>query len=174
MEPVRNHVAGSRFEKVKALSLVVLILVWAVDQDDRRMWKSERYVALKVGVRNSSFGEEEAGRERAEHELKLSTHIAETNPSHEGHSQIRKLFEVFTLRNGDEEHSCFVYEFLREPMNVFQASTLRTLRSEGGKIPVILFKFYMKTLLEALDYLHSECHIIHTGMFSHNHLKSLV
>jgi len=48
---------------------------------------------------------------------------------------------------------------MREPLWLFQR------RWENGKLPPSLLKVYLKFLLRGLNYLHSECHIIHTGGF---------
>jgi serine/threonine protein kinase len=50
-----------------------------------------------------------------------------------------------------------VYEPMMEPLWLF------IQRWEGGKLPPALSKVYLRFLLRGLDYLHSECHIIHTG-----------
>ena len=50
-----------------------------------------------------------------------------------------------------------VYEPMREPLWLFQR------RWENDKLPVALLKVYLRFILRGLDYLHSECHIIHTG-----------
>lgn len=47
---------------------------------------------------------------------------------------------------------------MREPLWIFQQ------RLPDSKIPARLLKAYMSIFLKALDYLHSECHVIHTGM----------
>lgn len=35
---------------------------------------------------------------------------------------------------------------------------------KGGAIPSIFLKITLHMILHALDYLHSECHLVHTGM----------
>jgi len=131
---------------------------------NRRFWQSERYVALKIGMRKSAYTD---GNDNSKHEEKLHTRIAEANPSHGGYTIVRRLHDVFTVANGDEEHSCAVYELMREPLNEFR------WRLKDERIPLHLFKLYMIILLEALDYLHSECHIIHTGVFVQSDLVSV-
>ncbi|KAI9832065.1 MAG: hypothetical protein M1826_002393 [Phylliscum demangeonii] len=77
----------------------------------------------------------------------MSRHLAKTNPSHKG-------FEV-TGPNGI--HSCLVLEPMRESLELFRR------RLKQSKFMLELLKAYLKALLQGLDYMHSECHIIHTG-----------
>lgn len=49
-----------------------------------------------------------------------------------------------------------VLEPLREPLWIYQ-------QRFGGVIPSGLLKIILQMILHGLDYLHSECHIIHTG-----------
>lgn len=114
-------------------------------------WQSNRYVTIKVTV--SNFTNQDA----AKHELSIARRL-ETNPSHDGYHFVRTLLDNFEATTSDSNtHLCLVYEPMREPRWLFQR------RWEDGKLPPILLKIYLKFLLRGLDYLHSECHIIHTG-----------
>lgn len=55
-------------------------------------------------------------------------------------------------------HVRLVYEPMREPLWLFQR------RCKGGKLSLPLLKVYLTFLLRGLDYLHSECHVVHIGM----------
>lgn len=49
---------------------------------------------------------------------------------------------------------------MREPLWLFR----RRFGADKVTRPFLpVFKAYLRILLEGLDYLHSECHIIHTG-----------
>lgn len=98
-----------------------------------------------------------ANKEAAEHELNISQHLAKTNPSHEGFLFVRTTIDNFELASLHGTHTCLVFEPMREPLWLFQK------RCENCKFPLRLLKGYMEFLLKGLDYLHSECHIIHTG-----------
>ena len=54
-------------------------------------------------------------------------------------------------------HICLVFEPLREPI------WLLNERFEGNTIPSEILKIMVQMLLHGLDYLHTECHIVHTG-----------
>ncbi|KMU72063.1 hypothetical protein CISG_00372 [Coccidioides immitis RMSCC 3703] len=59
-------------------------------------------------------------------------------------------------RNTAGEHLCLVFEPLREPLWLLG----KHLGSNG--VPPAVLKPFLKLLLQGLDFLHSECHIIHT------------
>ena len=79
------------------------------------------------------------------------------NPSHEGFEFVRPMLDHFEVTGPDGTHSCLVYEPMRELLWQFQQ------RLPDNRIPPGLLKVYVEFLLQGLDYLHSECHVIHTG-----------
>jgi serine/threonine protein kinase len=93
----------------------------------------------------------------AKHERIITGHLKK-NPSHEGFPFVRTMLDNFEVPGPDGPHLCLVYEPMREPLWLFQ-------RRWGGKLPPALLKVYLRLLLRGLDYLHSECYIIHTGEF---------
>ena len=60
------------------------------------------------------------------------------------------------------DHTCLVFEPLREPL------WLLNERFVGKTIPSAILKIMVEMLLRGLDYLHTECKIIHTGKDSVN------
>lgn len=66
--------------------------------------------------------------------------------------------DSFEIRTKVGTHLCLVYQPLRETLGCYQ------WRFPGGRIPIPLLKVYVHALLVGLDYLHSKCHITHTGM----------
>jgi hypothetical protein len=67
------------------------------------------------------------------------------------------MLDYFEVPAEDAPHLCLVYELMREPLWIYKR------RWDGGKVPPVLFKVYLKFLLQGLEYLHSECEVIHTG-----------
>jgi serine/threonine-protein kinase SRPK3 len=114
-------------------------------------WRSNRYAALKIT--NCSEGDWKS----ATDELEISQHISKTQSKHEGRSYIRLIEDSFTIPGPFGEHLVMVFEPLREPL-------WRLGRHLGtvGLSPTIL-KAFLKLVLQGLDFLHSECHVIHTG-----------
>lgn len=106
-------------------------------------------MTIKIAV--SGFNEDSAKNERD-----ISRSL-EANPSHNGFHYVRTMLDDFKVIGPDGKHLCFVYEPMREPLWLFQE------RMPDGKIPLQLLKVYLRIFLKALDYLHSECHVIHTG-----------
>ena len=114
-------------------------------------WQSTRYVTLKIT--NSGAEEKKA----AEDELEISQFISRLQSKHEGLRYIRLARESFQVPGVLGDHLCLVFEPLREPLWLLG----RHLGSVG--VPSNVLKAFLKVLLQGLDFLHSECHIIHTG-----------
>jgi len=104
-------------------------------------------VALKVYTR------EEVNQE----EFKIYQHLSRANPSHLGYPHVRTALDTFTIRRLGGDHLCLVQKpmwesfrdlLYRNPTHRFTEDLLRT-----GLMQVFL----------ALDYLHTECKLVHTG-----------
>lgn len=106
-----------------------------------------RYVSIKIPALDAD----------ASHEIAQSKIIANANASHPGLAYLRIPIDEFQLRGPQGTHSCLVYEPMRETLYNFQR------RMPRSRLPGPVFKSYMFLLLQALDYLHTECHLIHTG-----------
>lgn len=104
-------------------------------------------------VNNCDFADKSA----AEHELNVSRLVGQANPSHRGLSYVRTIVDSFTISGLHGNHICLVYEAMREPLWLFER------RCKRGRFTLGLLKGYLRLLLTGLDYLHTECHIIHTG-----------
>ncbi len=91
----------------------------------------------------------------AKNELSIDRHLK----AHSGSLFVRTTLDSFEATGPDYTHFCLVYEALREPLWIYQR------RLPDGKFPPALVKVYTRFLLQGLDYLHSECHVIHTGRF---------
>ena len=114
-------------------------------------------------VNNCDFADEGA----AEHELTISRHIAQANPSHTGFSYVRTIVDSFTISSLHGNHVCLVYEAMREPLWLFER------RCKNGRFTLGLLKGYLRLLLMGLDYLHSDCHIVHTGRLQATRIRRL-
>lgn len=89
--------------------------------------------------------------------MEISKHISSCISDHTGKRYIRLVQESFELKGQLGSHVCLVFEPLREP--IWRLG--RHLGSVG--LPAEILKPFLKVLLEGLDFLHSECGIIHTG-----------
>src|SRR4051812_47694374 len=106
-----------------------------------------RFVSIKIGALNADVSSETTY-------LKIITHAKR---SHEGLAFIRTPIDEFQLQGPEGVHFCLVYEPMRETLFQLQR------RMPRQRLALPLFKLYIYCLLEALDYLHAECRIIHTG-----------
>ena len=128
--------------------LVITIFSWP--------WQSDRYVALKI---TNCFGRD---RRSAYDELEMSQHISRIQSKHQGRLYVRLIQDSFTIPGPVGEHLGLVFEPLREPLWLL-GRHLGTV----GLSPTIL-KAFFKLVLQGLDFLHSECHVIHTGKCTAN------
>lgn len=95
--------------------------------------------------------------------VEIEEHIAKTGLSHRAHPLLRTCQERFEVDGPHGKHTCSVYLALRESMLSFQR------RFVDEVIPYPLVKFYLMVLLEALECLHTECDVVHTGMAELSH-----
>lgn len=113
--------------------------------------ESSHYVAIKIATCT------DGSMATAEHELKLSQRIAAANPSHPGAGYIRTPIDNFQIDGSHGIHICLVYRPMRETLYDFRS------RFKNQRFPPQILKLYVVLLLQGLNYLHSECHLIHTG-----------
>ncbi|KAK1763213.1 hypothetical protein QBC33DRAFT_623041 [Phialemonium atrogriseum] len=115
-----------------------------------KRWKKSsvlRYVSIKIAALDTDIA----------WETRISMLIANADPLHEGLAFIRMPIDELQLRRLEGTHSCLVYTPMRETLFQLQ----HRLRRQRLAPP--LFKFFIYCLLEAVDYLHTNCGLIHTG-----------
>lgn len=117
---------------------------------------SRSYVAIKLCNCNVPEAERWS-------EANMNMRLATTNPDHRGCDALGMAFEAFEVASprGDI-HIALVFEPLREPLWLFK----RRLNNEHSasqinRLPLI--KTYIQILLEGLNYMHSQCRVVHTG-----------
>jgi serine/threonine-protein kinase SRPK3 len=126
--------------------------------DSRWRWLSERYVAIKINAG------ERPGCKNVEMELEISKLLSKPS-SHHGRHFVRTLLDSFSLQGPDCMHSCLVFQPLREPLWMTQT------RFKTGTIPPEILKVVLHMILHGLDYLHTECQVIHTGTSRQYHIR---
>ncbi|PMD34189.1 CMGC protein kinase [Hyaloscypha variabilis F] len=142
---------NNRYKIVAKVGWGTTSTVWLAQDTQRWWWNSNRYVTVKVTASDC------VDDETAKHEQIITRHL-KRNPSHDGFPFVRTMLDNFEAQGQNGPHLCLVYEPMREPLWLFQR------RWENGKLPPALLKVYLRFLLRGLDYLHSECHIIHTDL----------
>lgn len=110
-------------------------------------------MAIKIQANNY------AARECARTELEISSHITGANPQHAGRHLVRNLLDSFYLSGPGGEHVCLVFDPLCEPLWMFKR------RFQGNVLPLDVLRPVSKMMLEGLCYLHTQCRIIHTGIY---------
>lgn len=87
--------------------------------------------------------------------------ITTANRQHVGWHFVRKLLDSFKVQGVNGNHICLVFEPLRETLERY------CRRWENGVMPPQIFKIVLQEVLQALDYLQTDCRLIHTGMYPH-------
>ena len=119
----------------------------------RWRFQSNRFVTLKV---HTAEKENDPSKFPG---AKLEKVIANADPSHEGLRYLRTAIDSFTIPGECGQHLCLTYVPMRETLATFQR------RLVDGRIPLALLKPLLKFILLGLEYLHTKCHIVHTGTF---------
>ncbi|OBT61314.1 hypothetical protein VE03_09523 [Pseudogymnoascus sp. 23342-1-I1] len=111
------------------------------------------YVTLKVFV---------SDHRQAENEEKVYRRLRTIKTNHPGVAGIRSLRDSFQLPGKCGPHECLIHDAL--------GLTLGEIRemSDGGKVSIDLLKPFTTCLLVALDFLHTEAHVVHTDIQENN------
>ena len=90
-------------------------------------------------------------------ELAAYNRLDTITTSNTGSFLVRKLLDSFKAKGIEGEHQCLVHEPLGMSMEL-----LRRLNPER-KLPEKVLKVFLVHLLQALDFLHTDAEMIHTG-----------
>lgn len=93
-------------------------------------------------------------------EIPFYEHAAEhiSQSTHEGRHHIRKYFGHFTITGPDGNHPVLV----QEPAQISIFDTKMSLQGERFEEDVA--KEIIAEVLQAVDFLHTQCEAVHTGM----------
>ncbi|WPH03034.1 kinase-like protein [Acrodontium crateriforme] len=131
--------------------------VWLARDLWRCRWRSERFVAVKIVARGSKSGEDDICSE-----LAMLKQIGKANPRHKGWHFVRKLVDDFRIAEPHRNNTCLVFDPMREPLWLY--ARRHPLRC----IPANVLKVIIQMILDGLEYLHDECHIIHADLKPNN------
>ena len=107
----------------------------------------------------SAHATEMQGKVACEKEILEKIQRQGSSSNHPGSSHVLSLRDHFNLTSNHGNHLCLVTDVL--------GNTLLSLRDQlgGGGFPTRHVKKIASQCLLALDFLHSECEVIHTGEF---------
>ncbi|OAX78444.1 CMGC/SRPK protein kinase [Emergomyces africanus] len=146
-----GEVLNDRYQLATKLGHGSNSTVWLARDLNQWRWLKDKYVALKI---NSSIRQSQ--KHTARSELDTLRILSETNRHHKGWWFVSHLLDSFTLKSSSgKDHLSIILEPLREPLWIYQ-------QRFGGVIPSDILKIMLQMILPGLDYIHFECHIIHT------------
>lgn len=95
---------------------------------------------------------------QVDHELKMYRRMEQSPKRHHGCDSVRNLLDTFYIDGPQDKHQCLVHPLLFESILTF----LR--RNPVERLPSVILAVVLRRLFLALDYLHTECQIVHTGL----------
>jgi hypothetical protein len=90
-------------------------------------------------------------------ELKIYKRIEVAPRKHPGRKYVRSLLDSFEINGPEDKHRCLVHPPLWESILDFLSC------NPVQRLPTPVLAVTLHRLFLALDYLHTECKIIHTG-----------
>ncbi|RSL67614.1 hypothetical protein CEP53_002903 [Fusarium sp. AF-6] len=148
-----GQVLNGRYQIATKLGYGASSTVWLARDLNRWRWSEEKYVAVKVNASGHL-----SRRASPENEVEIMEHISRVNPQHKRWHFVRTLSDSFAVSGASGSHVCLVLEALREPLWLYRR------RYTGNFIPPEILKILVQMILHGLDYLHTECQIIHTDL----------
>ena len=91
-------------------------------------------------------------------ELRITQRITQTNAADDGRYFVRTLLDSFDLQGPYGDYICMVFNPLYEPL-----WTLKR-RFQGSVLPNDVLRTVIQMVVIGLHYLHTHCHVIHTGL----------
>ena len=142
--PVRiGQIFDGRYKVIGKLGFGSASTVWLC----RDQQKQHDFVALKVYINNLKYYRE----------LPIYDHIHELKSEHSGGNHVRKLYDSFEAEGPDGMHICLVQQAL--------GPTFQEMKDYGESevFSSQLSRTLMRFILCALQFLHKEARIVHTG-----------
>lgn len=112
--------------------------------------RGQKYAVVKVSTSLRKFPTV------TNREFKIYEHLTKVKSTHPGQSLIRELYDSFELPGHSGKHRCLVFQ----PMHM-TILEMMSLNPKPSGLP--LLKMTLRRILLALDFLHTEANIIHTG-----------
>ncbi|KFY69152.1 hypothetical protein V496_00531 [Pseudogymnoascus sp. VKM F-4515 (FW-2607)] len=153
-----GEVIKERYQVVGKLGFGSTSTAWlARDMKLTQYNHSDRnYVMLKIFIQTSSMGQQ------VDHELRMYRRMEQSPKRHQGCDSVRNLLDTFYIDGSQDKHQCLVHPPLFESILTF----LR--RNPVERLPSVILAVVLRRLFLALDYLHTECQIVHTDIKADN------
>ncbi|GAB5586687.1 hypothetical protein Unana1_01587 [Umbelopsis nana] len=148
---IGDKFSNGRYVIVRKLGWGHFSTVWLA-----RDLQKDRHVALKIVKSASHYTE------TAIDEIKLLERVSTARPEAVGRNYVAQLLDHFTHRGPNGTHICMAFEVLGENL----LSVIKRYKHRG--IPTNIVKQITKQVLLGLEYLHTECNIIHTDLKPEN------
>lgn len=95
--------------------------------------------------------------ETGQGEFQIYKNLSQGNPSHPGYAHVRTALDAFTIPRLGSLHHCLV----QKPM--WESFRDLLYRNPEHRFTEDLLKAGLVQVFLALDYLHTECKLVHTG-----------
>lgn len=154
-----DEILNDRYQVITKLGFGVTATVWLA-RDLQAQKSGRKYVTIKICV-NTLSDDWLKGRR------KVAECLMTANPNHPGYNHVRFMLDTFKLKGPHGHHQCVVYDVLREPIGITMEKLPGRLFS-GDNLRILL-----PALLQGLDYMHTECHIVHTDLKADNIMMGL-
>ncbi|CAM1502196.1 Fc.00g041800.m01.CDS01 [Cosmosporella sp. VM-42] len=148
-----GDILGGKYELVSKLGWGSGSTVWLARVASWLPWQNERYFALKI-TNNTS-----AVQAAARREIKVSDHMFSIRTTHPGRDYVRSVLDSFEVEGPSGKHICLAFEPLRQPLWMMGKQNTHNARVQPRTIKAVL-----PSILKCLDFIHSECQVIHTDL----------
>ncbi|PYI09675.1 kinase-like protein [Aspergillus sclerotiicarbonarius CBS 121057] len=148
-----GEIIKGQYQIVGKLGFGASSTVWLARDMDYR-----RYVSLKIFIKSTSMGQQ------LDDELQMYQCIEKGSTNHPGRNAVRSLLDSFDIDGLgiQDKHRCLVHPPLWESVLAFLH------RNPVRRLPPPVLAFILKRLFLALDYLHTECQVIHADIKADN------
>ncbi|KAJ6131207.1 hypothetical protein N7523_001667 [Penicillium sp. IBT 18751x] len=146
-----GEILKNRYQVVGKVGFGASSTMWLARDMDHR-----RYVTLNMLIKTTLMGHQ------LNDELNIYKRIERASQNHPGRKYVRTLLDSFDVHGPEDTHRCLVNPPLWETVLAF------LLRNPAQRLPTPILAVTLHRLFLALDFLHTECNVIHTDIKADN------